>query len=118
LAVTNRRSISPEIVAYIAWLVSSDTQTSFIPEHDGQPALASAWRDPELNRKSSGFYADTMTTIQGAQIRPRFAGYTAYQENASARIREGLLDGEAPADIVKDIRVSFSQCLAHAGGRG
>ncbi len=117
LAVTNRRSISPELVAYIKWLVSSDTQTSFIPEHDGQPALASAWRDPELNRKSSGFYADTMTTIQGAQIRPRFAGYTAYQENASARIREGLLDGEAPADIVKDIRVAFSQGVAHAGGR-
>jgi hypothetical protein len=58
-----------------------------------------------------------MTTIQGAQIRPRFAGYTAYQENASARIRDGLVHGEATNDILKDIRVSFSQGLAHAGGR-
>lgn len=118
LAVTNRRSVSPELVAYIAWLVSSDTQTNFIPSHDGQPARASAWRNPELNLESAGFYTDTMITIQGSQVRPRFAGYAAYQDNASARIREGLIDGEEPTDIVKDIRVSFSQGFAHAGGRG
>ncbi|CAB4887686.1 unannotated protein [freshwater metagenome] len=117
LAVTNRRSISPELVAYVAWLVSADTQTNFIPSHDGQPALASAWRDPNLNRQSAGFYANTLTTIQGAQVRPRFAGYAVYQEYASARIREGLVSGEATTDILKDIRVSFSQGLAHAGGK-
>ncbi|WP_135548243.1 ABC transporter substrate-binding protein [Paenibacillus cymbidii] len=59
----------------------------------GQPGHRGAWLDAEVNRVSNGFFADTLRTLDLGSMRPRFAGYIDFQEQAGARIRQFLLDG-------------------------
>jgi len=81
--------------------MSGETQAGFIPEHEGQPSLKAAWRDPAVNARWGGFYEDTWATLDGARLRPRHDGAIAFQTAASARLRAGL-DASEAADSVLD----------------
>ena len=41
----------------------------------GQPGYRKAWLDEEVNRVSNRFFDDTLETLDGAYLRPRFNGY-------------------------------------------
>ena len=101
IGVSRRCAVTPQLLDHLRWLMSPDAQRGFIPEHAGQPALKSAWRDPGVNARWGGFYADTYATLDGASLRPRFDGAIAFQTAASQRIRAGL-DADEPADRVLD----------------
>lgn len=101
IAISHRTAISDQLVEHLSWLLSSDTQATFIPQHDGQPSARSAWHDTAVNRAASDFYAATSATLETATIRPRFDGYIAFQSEASAMVRAALADGQ-PAAWVSD----------------
>jgi multiple sugar transport system substrate-binding protein len=101
IGVSRWCKVTPELLDHLRWLMSKEAQRGFIPEHEGQPALKSAWRDPAVNARWGGFYADTYATLDGASLRPRHDGAIAFQTAASQRIRMGLEGGE-PADRVLD----------------
>ncbi len=101
IGISTRCEISRELLDHLRWLMSDAVQRGFIPQHDGQPALRSAWRDAEVNEATGGFFAATLPTIEAASLRPRHDGAIAFQTAASARLRAALLGGE-PADPVLD----------------
>ena len=74
-----------------AWLLDPATQTTFIPEHQGQPAARAAWIDPALDA-TRGFYSGTLRTTEAAWVRPRFPGYIEFQSRGSELIRDGLAE--------------------------
>ena len=75
--------------------MSDATQRGFIPDHDGQPGLRSAWHDGAVNAAWGNFYSNTAATLEAAVIRPRHDGYIAFQTRASAFLRAAF-DTQVP----------------------
>lgn len=100
IAVTRRCEPTPALLDHLRWLLAPATQGGFIPQHSGQPSARSAWADPALG----DFYRDTLETIEGSWVRPRFAGYIPFQSKASAIIRAGLDDPTTVDRVVTAFR--------------
>lgn len=101
IAVSRRAEVTPELLDHLRWLLSAATQRGFIPQHQGQPSFRAAWSDPAVDDAANGFYSATSATLEAASLRPRHNGAIAFQTEASALLRSGLLD-QTSADTVLD----------------
>jgi multiple sugar transport system substrate-binding protein len=97
IAVSARTSPSPALLDHIRWLMDPDTQRRFVPTHAGQPSLRAAWQDERVNADAHGFYRRTARTCEQAWVRPRHAGYIAFQTAASETVRAVLAGDLTPA---------------------
>ncbi|HEU4960573.1 MAG TPA: extracellular solute-binding protein [Sphingomonas sp.] len=86
--------------AFARWVASGAVQRDLFASNGGQPAHAAAWEADGVNAAVGDFYRGTRATLDHAFIRPRHAGYMAFQEAASLRLNDGLRGGEAPEAIV------------------
>lgn len=100
LALSRNCKVDDGLAAYARWLMSPAAQGGFIPQHSGQPSARSAWIDAGLNAATDNFYSATLATIDDAWVRPRYAGYVAFQTEASDVVR-AVLGGalSAPAGV-------------------
>ncbi|MCP3729468.1 extracellular solute-binding protein [Sphingomonas sp. MG17] len=107
IAVSRRCEVTPALLDHLRWLMSDAVQRGFIPQHDGQPALRSAWQDAAVNAATGNFFADTLATVEAALLRPRHDGAIAFQTAASARLRAALLSGETADPVLDDIEALY-----------
>lgn len=115
IALSSRTQVTPALVAHLSWLLSEAAQEGFIPEHDGQPSRVSAWDADAVNEASTDFYRGTRRTLDASWVRPRFAGYTAFQSEASALIRDGLGGaGFDPAATLARLETAYRAAPASA----
>ncbi|WP_421875809.1 hypothetical protein [Mycolicibacterium wolinskyi] len=91
IAISSRCRPDDDLVQHLRWLLDDSTQSTFIPEHAGQPSALAAWRNPLVDKASSGFYSRTADTIGQAWIRPRFDGAISFQRRAAECVREAVL---------------------------
>jgi multiple sugar transport system substrate-binding protein len=110
IAVSRRARLSPELRAYLWWLVQPETQRTFITHWDGQPSSRTAWFDQEANRCWNGFYRQTVETIEQAWIRPRFPGYIRLQSEASELLRSSLRSGLSGSETFDQLTHLCSRC--------
>jgi multiple sugar transport system substrate-binding protein len=97
VAVSSRARVTPQLLEHLSWLMSPDAQEGFIPRHAGQPSSRTAWLSPGVNADTGDFYRNTLATVEGSWVRPRFAGYIPFQTAASAVVRDVAL-GALPID--------------------
>ncbi len=118
LAVTRSCAQPAAAAALIRTLLSERVQTGLFAEHGGQSAARQAWLDAGADQASGGFYRATWATVQRAWVRPRFAGYPAFQSAASAVLRNGLLAGQPHSALVGQVNELFaaSQTIEVNGG--
>lgn len=109
IGISRRCEVTPPLLDHLRWLMSEDAQRGFIPDHEGQPSLRAAWRDPATNARWGSFYLGTFHTLEGASLRPRHDGAIAFQTAASARIREGLDGAEAADAVLNDLQALFER---------
>jgi multiple sugar transport system substrate-binding protein len=83
-------------LAYIRYLGTSATQKAFAAHH-GQPAHVDAWDDREIDARFGGCFTATRATMEGAWIRPRYAGYLTFQAKGGDLV-EHHLRGDLGAD--------------------
>ncbi|MEF3405549.1 hypothetical protein [Agromyces sp. CCNWLW203] len=114
LAVSRRAAVDDALLAYLRWHLDPLTQATFIPEHDGQPSSRAAWLDDRVNHDSHGFYRGTLETIEHAWVRPRIAGFTAFQSAASEILRSAILAGSAASSAARELDDRFD-ALAREG---
>ncbi|NWK98364.1 hypothetical protein DM806_22375 [Sphingobium lactosutens] len=107
VAVSRRCIVTPALLTHLAWLMGEDTQRHFIPAHEGQPSLRAAWTDRQVDDRWGGFYSGTHATLEAATLRPRHDGAIAFQSEASARLRAGLIEGEPADRVLDDIEAAF-----------
>jgi multiple sugar transport system substrate-binding protein len=107
IGVSKRCKVTPALLAHLSWLMGSEAQAGFIPAHDGQPSRRDAWHDAAVNRRWNGFYEATADTLEAAYVRPRHAGYIAFQSEASATIRDGLADGTAHRVLLDRLQLRY-----------
>jgi multiple sugar transport system substrate-binding protein len=89
IALSARAVPSPSLLDHLRWLLSEDTQRHFIPTHAGQPSARAAWQDDD-------FYRRTSRTCDSAWVRPRHAGYIAFQTAAAETVRAVLAGDLTP----------------------
>jgi multiple sugar transport system substrate-binding protein len=107
IGVSKRCTVTPALLAHLSWLMGREAQAGFIPAHDGQPSRRDAWHDAAVNRRWNNFYEATADTLEAAYVRPRHAGYIAFQSEASATIRDGLADGTAHRVLLDRLQVRY-----------
>jgi multiple sugar transport system substrate-binding protein len=110
VAVSVRTAERDAALDYVAYLMEAATQRTFALHH-GQPALASAWEDLDIANRFGDCYGATRATIEGAWIRPRYAGYLAFQA-AGGELVERHLRGELEEQAL------LERLRALHGGRG
>ncbi len=114
ICVTKRATITPQLLAHVRLLMSPTTQVSLFPENSGQPYHVRAWSDPAVNRAYGGFFQATRKSLAHAWVRPRWAGYTAYQLELSALIRSALERQDAPEVVIDRINRHHAERLRPA----
>ena len=90
IGISRRCEVTPELRRHLLWLLDEESQTTFIPAHDGQPSRRSAWQDGRVNARWGNFYRDTAETLEAAYVRPRYAGFVSFASRASDYVRDAL----------------------------
>ena len=108
LALSSRCTPTPALLEYLRWLLHPVTQATYIPDNAGQPAVRSAWLSPSVNAASSEFYLATLATIDTAWVRPRVAGFTPFQSEASRVLREAILGERSSASALAETAERFA----------
>lgn len=91
LAVSARCRHPAAALDYAARVASADWQRTLYFDAGGQPAHRAAWADPEVNRRASQFFRDTLPTLDDSWMRPRHAGYLGFQDRGGEIVRDFLL---------------------------
>ncbi|ASM74570.1 MULTISPECIES: extracellular solute-binding protein [Roseobacteraceae] len=107
IAISRSAQVDDTLRDHLLWLMSAETQRGFIPDHDGQPGLRSAWQDTRVNDRWGNFYSNTAETLEHAAIRPRYDGYIAFQSHAAAYLRDCFARRTPTAQAVRGLRDLF-----------
>jgi multiple sugar transport system substrate-binding protein len=118
IAVTRSCTQTAAAAGLLRRLLSEPVQVGLYARLGGQSSLRRAWQDEDASRRSGGFYAATRRTIESAWLRPRFAGYPAFQAAASAVLREGLLGGEDHGSLLRRVSELFARAHEPERERG
>lgn len=117
IGISRRCTVTPELKRHLLWLMSSEAQARFIPDHDGQPSRRSAWHDPKVNARWGDFYTNTAATLEAAYVRPRHSGYITFQTKASALLREAFAERRAAAPTLEALQALYAQSRAPGAER-
>ncbi|MFB7287010.1 extracellular solute-binding protein [Actinacidiphila glaucinigra] len=115
LALSTRCAPTAELLDHMRWLMSPDAQREFLPRHHGQPSARAAWADPAI--AGADFYRRTSTTCEQAWVRPRHAGYVAFQTAASATVREALAGRTDHREALDRMRAQYRASRTPEGRR-
>lgn len=94
-------------MAYARFAAAAETQMSFALNH-GQPARLEAWLDPDLDRRFGGTYSATRATLEGAWIRPRYAGYLGFQKRGGELMERHLRGHLGEAALLDALAAEFA----------
>lgn len=109
----------PEAAAdYAAFVASGEAQRGMYFDTGGQPGHRGAWLDARTNAEANDFFTDTLATLDGAAMRPRYDGWIAVQD-AACRILHHFLTENGDADRTLDaLDNAYRQSLADRTGEG
>lgn len=107
IAVSAFSRAKEEAIAFAYWIAGADVQRGPYATAGGQPGHAAAWEDDAVNAATGDFYRGTRPTLEAAWVRPRHAGYMAYQQAASERINDGLARRDGARALVDDLNRLF-----------
>lgn len=93
LAISSQCQNIELALAYAEYTGSSEIQKTLFFENGGQPGHRGAWLDPEVNRRSLDFFADTLATLDRSAKRPRYSGFLHFQDNAGDLVRDFVING-------------------------
>ncbi len=96
-------------INFAYWIASGDIQKTDYAAAGGQPGHAQAWEDAAVNLATADFYRATRATLEAAWVRPRHDGYMGFQQAASDRLNEGLLQRQSANAVVADINRLFAE---------
>ena len=107
IAVSAFTKYPDQAIAYTYWVAGAEVQQSIYAQAGGQPGHGLAWENGTVNAPVDNFYRDTRATLEGGYIRPRHNGYMEFQDAASRRINQGLLNSTPAAEIVAELNALF-----------
>jgi multiple sugar transport system substrate-binding protein len=109
LAVSRASKYPEQALAYAEFTAGPLIQKTLYAQAGGQPGHRAAWLDPALNEASTNFFANTLPTLDAAWVRPRFAGFIAFQDKASQLVYDYLVRGDSASDVVSKMNDALAQ---------
>ncbi len=109
IAVSARTQHPALCAEFAAWVASAEVQRGLYAEHNGQPGNAIAWADEAVNDAVAGAYMNTRMSHEAAFLRPRHAGYMAFQEAGSHILSEALQGKITPAAALEALDLRFNE---------
>ena len=97
---------------YAFWVASAATQRGPFAAAGGQPGNIEAWRDAAVNAPVHGFYRNTLATLDGAWVRPRFDGYMGFQKRGSAILEEAIASSTPAAQAIASLNAAFREAAS------
>ncbi len=107
LAISANTNHLKECLDFMQFILSVDIQKRAYYQNGGQPAHLTAWLDEENNRDCSGFFSDTMDTMNNAFVRPRHEGFNRFQEKAADYIHENVLANSPVRGVIQKLNVIY-----------
>jgi len=102
---------------YSLYLSGRTCQSTLYGVCGGQPARRSARMSEELNRLTDGFFYRTLSSVERAYVRPRYAGYVQLQEAAGMPMATYLKEGGNAGSVLDQIdaiyRASIQTGIRH-----
>jgi len=109
IAVSATSSHRDDAIRYAAWVCSPQVQSGLYVDHGGQPGSRAAWLDASVNEVSGDFFARTLPGLDSGYLRPRYPGFTDFQDEAGPLLRSGVLNRRNPGDLARALRdLAFS----------
>jgi multiple sugar transport system substrate-binding protein len=100
----SRSCRQPEVaLAYAQYVASPACQRGLYVAAGGQPGHRSAWLDDTANATTGNFFRDTLPTLDGAFLRPRYQGYMHFQDQAGLVVHRYLHEGGDPRTAVAEL---------------
>jgi len=114
MAVSSHSQAAREAAQFIAWLHRAEIQAGPYVQAGGQPGNVAAWRDPAVNGTMHGFLADTLPTLEAAFVRPRFAGFVPFIEDAGVEINRCLRGRSDAASLHRTLDARYRAAWANS----
>ena len=111
LAVSAACENKETAVKFAEYAVSPLIQRTLFFEAGGQPGHRAAWLDEECNRRSLDFFKDTLRTLDESYLRPRYSGYLYFQDHAGSYVREYLMNGGNPAEVLENMNTLYRKSM-------
>lgn len=114
LAISALSQHKPVAAEFAALVAGRAFQTGAYFASGGQPGYRGAWTDQEINEQCNKFFLNTLRTLDGAFVRPRYHGYSAFQTRASEIIHHALSHGIDSGETVSLINETFLESIREA----
>jgi multiple sugar transport system substrate-binding protein len=101
---------------YAWWVAGQECQRTIYVESGGQPSSKTAWLDPHANELTTGYFAATLPVLESAWLRPRFAGFEAFQVEALTAVGEFLRRKTHAEKTLSRLGQLYRNALANAVG--
>jgi len=103
---------NPQAAAdYAAFIASGEVQRGMYFDQGGQPGYRGVWLDPRVNAASNNFFRDTLPTLDGAAMRPRYDGWIGVQDAICTILHNFLLEHSEPDRVLDQIDATYRQSL-------
>lgn len=112
LAISARTKEIDECLSFMQFILAGDIQKTAYYQNGGQPAHLDAWLDKDNNEDCSGFFSDTLSTMEHAYVRPRRKGFNRFQETAAALVHSAAQENGPTFTIMEKINKLFKSCCA------
>ncbi len=94
--------------AYAEWVAGADCQRVLYADSGGQPGNRIAWTDAAVNAATNNFFRDTLETLDLAYLRPRYADFADFQDEAGQLVNEWLRGGEEPDSLLDHLDALYA----------
>jgi multiple sugar transport system substrate-binding protein len=111
IAVSAHTAQPEAACSFCAWVCSDGVQSGRYVQNGGQPGNATAWRDPRANAITQDFFRRVLPALERASVRPRHAGFVAFQEQAGRILQAFLINRQPVADCLAGLEALFWSCL-------
>jgi multiple sugar transport system substrate-binding protein len=112
LAISARCAHVEQAAAYAGFVASRDVQRGPYVESGGQPGHRAAWLAPEANARTRDFFLRTLTTLDGAFLRPTDPAWIEFQVPAGDIVHAALRDGLSPRAAYEAVERCYREAYA------
>jgi multiple sugar transport system substrate-binding protein len=112
LAISQRCKYRELALEYGFWLAGQECQRTLYVESGGQPASKTAWVDPHANELTNSYFAATLSVLENAWLRPRFASFDNFQNEALVTISQFLSGERSCRETLKQLDELYLNALA------
>jgi multiple sugar transport system substrate-binding protein len=103
MAVSSKTKHAREAMDYARFTASPEVQRGVYFESGGQPGHRSAWTDEAVNAASSGFFENTLQTLDEALCRPKVPGYMDFQDAATPVAHDAVAGRKTISEAAREI---------------